>query len=62
MFICVSDDGGLFGWGKNKHGNLGLGHTLDQFYPIRVCYFFSYVNMDRLNNQNDRVYQLPLLL
>ncbi|XP_059479657.1 RCC1-like G exchanging factor-like protein [Neocloeon triangulifer] len=34
---AVSAEGDLFTWGRNKEGCLGLGHTRDQPFPLRVA-------------------------
>jgi len=33
---AISSEGDLFTWGRNKDGCLGLGHTRDQPFPLRV--------------------------
>ncbi|KAG7160373.1 RCC1-like G exchanging factor-like protein-like [Homarus americanus] len=33
---AVNSNGSLFTWGKNPGGCLGLGHTKDQYFPLRV--------------------------
>nr|CAD7457884.1 unnamed protein product [Timema tahoe] len=34
---AVTNHGDLFTWGRNRGGCLGLGHTKDQFFPLRVA-------------------------
>ena len=35
--LSVTTSGGdLFTWGHNRHGTLGLGHTDDRLFPLRV--------------------------
>lgn len=33
---AITTDGNLYTWGKNKWGQLGLGHTKDQYFPLQV--------------------------
>lgn len=33
---AVNNYGDLYTWGKNNYGQLGLGHKMDQFYPMKV--------------------------
>lgn len=34
--LAIADDGTLWSWGKNDHGQLGLGDTTDRNAPVRV--------------------------
>ena len=34
--LCFSEEGDLYGWGKNRMVVLGLGHHKDQFFPFKV--------------------------
>ena len=36
-FVLTSD--GLYGWGGNLHGQLGLGHTNAEHSPKRIHFF-----------------------
>lgn len=36
---AITTEGNLYTWGKNKWGQLGLGHTKDQYFPLQVNYF-----------------------
>lgn len=33
---AITSAGDLYLWGKNEFGQLGLGHTDDQYYPLCV--------------------------
>jgi len=33
---AITTEGNLYTWGKNKWGQLGLGHTKDQYFPLQV--------------------------
>ncbi|XP_068626747.1 RCC1-like G exchanging factor-like protein [Battus philenor] len=33
---AITDQGDLYVWGRNRHGCLGLGHTKDQHFPLKV--------------------------
>ncbi|XP_060852044.1 RCC1-like G exchanging factor-like protein [Rhopalosiphum padi] len=33
---AITSEGNLYTWGKNKWGQLGLGHTKDQYFPFQV--------------------------
>ncbi|CAG4977012.1 unnamed protein product [Parnassius apollo] len=33
---AVTNHGDLYTWGRNRHGCLGLGHTKDQHFPLKV--------------------------
>lgn len=37
QFAVINSHGSLFTWGKNPGGCLGLKHTKDQPFPLRVC-------------------------
>jgi|GEM_PF-2980845 len=34
--LAIADDGTLWSWGRNEHGQLGLGDTTDRNAPVRV--------------------------
>src|SRR5689334_7028979 len=34
--LAIAEDGGLYAWGANHYGQLGLGHRRIAFYPQRV--------------------------
>lgn len=40
---AITTDGNLYTWGKNKWGQLGLGHTKDQYFPLQVSSIFKNV-------------------
>lgn len=33
---AITNSGDLYMWGKNRQGCLGLGHTKDQHFPLKV--------------------------
>ncbi|XP_050432299.1 RCC1-like G exchanging factor-like protein [Adelges cooleyi] len=33
---AITNEGNLYTWGKNKWGQLGLGHVKDQYFPLKV--------------------------
>ncbi|XP_050060125.1 RCC1-like G exchanging factor-like protein isoform X3 [Aphis gossypii] len=33
---AITSEGNLYTWGKNKWGQLGLGHVKDQYFPLQV--------------------------
>lgn len=33
---AITSEGNLYTWGKNKWGQLGLGHIKDQYFPLQV--------------------------
>ncbi|KAG8230784.1 hypothetical protein J437_LFUL011348 [Ladona fulva] len=35
--IAILENGDIYSWGSNSHGYLGLGHTKDQFFPMKVA-------------------------
>lgn len=37
---AITTEGNLYTWGKNKWGQLGLGHTKDQYFPLQVNNMF----------------------
>lgn len=37
--FALDTDGYLWGWGENNGGQLGIGNTEDQFYPVKIAYF-----------------------
>ncbi|XP_011170411.1 RCC1-like G exchanging factor-like protein [Solenopsis invicta] len=37
QLAALTNIGDLYMWGCNKFGSLGLGHTKDQFFPLRVA-------------------------
>ncbi|XP_011864274.1 PREDICTED: Williams-Beuren syndrome chromosomal region 16 protein homolog [Vollenhovia emeryi] len=37
QLAALTNSGDLYMWGCNKFGSLGLGHTKDQFFPLRVA-------------------------
>lgn len=37
---AITSEGNLYTWGKNKWGQLGLGHTKDQYFPLQVNSFY----------------------
>lgn len=37
QLAALTNTGDLYMWGCNKFGSLGLGHTKDQFFPLRVA-------------------------
>lgn len=40
---AITNVGDLYMWGKNHYGQLGLGHIMDQYYPLNVS--LSYLCM-----------------
>ncbi|OQR82494.1 transmembrane protein [Achlya hypogyna] len=36
--MAITSSGQLYAWGKNSHGQLGLGHCLDQFEPQVIVF------------------------
>jgi alpha-tubulin suppressor-like RCC1 family protein len=34
--FAITNDGGVYGWGQNKHGQLGDGTTRDRASPVRI--------------------------
>lgn len=39
---AITTEGNLYTWGKNKWGQLGLGHTKDQYFPLQVSNGYVY--------------------
>jgi len=36
IIFAQNEDGAILGWGKNSHGQLGIGNTIDQAVPVEV--------------------------
>ncbi|XP_031849280.2 RCC1-like G exchanging factor-like protein [Nomia melanderi] len=36
QLAALTNTGDLYMWGCNKFGSLGLGHTKDQYFPLKV--------------------------
>jgi alpha-tubulin suppressor-like RCC1 family protein len=39
--VVIDKSNKIYTWGKNSHGQLGLGHQIDVPHPIELCYGFT---------------------
>lgn len=45
---AITTEGNLYTWGKNKWGQLGLGHTKDQYFPLQVNNILFFKNCRKI--------------